>query len=129
MTQFPHRGAIGESETRWQKKLFLLCGNHNEFTYWARRILEKTDEYCVIYVSESRVVRGHRNEDYICLGNWFKVGSFETEIAIEIMRHSDFNELKFSDIFDHDSEEEEARDYYTGIYEKPEFIKEEEMWI
>jgi len=129
MSQLPHRGNIGESETRWQKKLFLLCGSHTEFAYWARRILEKTDEYCVVYAHEDRIVRGYREEKYICLGNWFQMRDFSAEKTLEIMRLSEFTELRFSDIFDHDSEEAEERDYHTGINSPPDFLSEEDMWI
>lgn len=125
MNQLPHRGAIGESETRWQKKLFLLCGNHSEFAYWARKIIEETDEYTVIYTHEPRIVRGYQAENYICLGNWFTTRLCVREI-IHTMRASNFRELKYSDIFKFENEEEE-RNYYA--IQHGEFLSVEEMWI
>jgi len=131
MNQYPARSAIGESEDRWQKKLFLLCGNHSEFSYWARRIINASSEYTVIYAYEPRIMRGYRNESYICLGNWFRTRDFVSEEMIHLMRASEFTEVQYSDIFGFQSEEDERihceLDKKSGYF--VEFLSEEEMWI
>lgn len=114
-------------------KLFILCGNTNEFIFWANRIYEKTQEYELKYISSTQVIRGYRNQNYICLGNWFRTFDNLSEESIEIMRISDFKELMYSDIFGFENEEAE-REYYENSGEPvpmtiEEFIKEEEMWL
>jgi hypothetical protein len=114
-------------------KLFILCGNINEFHFWARRIYEKTQEYEVKYISSTQVIRGYRNSRYICLGNWFRTFDNLSEEAIEIMRISDFKELYYSDIFGFESEEAEREYYENSGGPVPmtieEFISEEEMLL
>ena len=116
--------------------LFILCGNHTEFQYWARRINEKTMQYDVRYVHSERVVRGHRGANFIRLGNWFSTRDHTAEIVMEILRMTEGIELHYSDIFGFESEEEE-REYYSnlGPPKKPQvedlidFISEEEMLL
>jgi len=110
-----------------KKLLFILCGNHNQFAYWSNRIYEKTNEYNIIYAHEARIVRGYRDERYICLGNWFSTRDYIAEETIQVLRGTECIELMYSDIFDFESEEEE-REHYRKLG-SIEFISEEEMWI
>lgn len=110
-----------------RKKLFILCGSYNEFRYWQNRVHRKTNEYNCIYAHEDRIVRGYREENYICLGNWFTLRDYSSELMLEIMRHADFKELRYSDIFEFEDEEAE-RDWYTKDF-REEFLSEEEMFI
>ena len=93
--------------------LFILCGNVNEFSYWARRINEKTMEYNIRYLNNTQHIRGFRGQNYICLGNWFRLHDNLSEEAIEIMRYLDFKQLMYSDIFGFENEEAE-REYYEN---------------
>ncbi len=116
--------------------LFILCGNHQEFQFWARRINEKTMQYDLRYAHSERVVRGYREANFIRLGTWFSMRDHTSEIVMEILSVQDGTEIHYSDIFGFESEEEE-REYYSnlGPPKKPEvedlidFISEEEMLL
>ena len=127
----PPRGAIfGRENTDWlpeRKILFILCGRHSEFAYWANKIMEKTDAYNIIYAHEARIVRGYRNERYICLGNWYRHSDMVVEEMMMVMRGAEFQELMYSDIFEFESEEAE-REHYKKLG-SIEFLSEEEMEI
>ena len=120
MAPRPHPDSIDR-----RPRLFILCGNMQEYQFWANRINRKTQEYNTIYAHDERVIRGYRNESYIRLGNWFTLRNHSAELMLEIMSHCDFKELHYSDIFDFESEEAERE-----FYERPEeFLSEEDMWV
>ncbi len=113
--------------------LFILCGNHTEFRYWARRINEETTMYDIRYAHSERIVRGYRDAYFIRLGTWFSMRDHTSEIVMEILSLQDGSELGYSEIFGFESEEEERRHYQNmgppKVQDIVDFISEEEMLL
>ena len=114
--------------------LWVLAGRIVEFEWIVNRMYEQygskeQSPYDIRYISDEQRIRGFRDCFYICEGNWFKRSDYE--YIIEIMRHSGFKEIGYSDLFgeSRSSSSDGYADRYEEIGYNNEFLTEEEMTI
>ena len=124
------------------ERLWILAGDYRQFKHYDRMFKELG--FDPIYLSEVRKIRGVRGERFICVGTWYEKRPRELDEILEVLKLSDFTEMKHEVIEREERERRlwERRHWYASAgFDKPhvhcpdipdppeEFIKAEEMTI
>jgi len=92
--------------------LWILAGNWREFDHYRRLFSGLGFE--PIYLSHIDKIRGVREGKFIRVGTWYDRRTRELDEILEVLRISEFEEIRHEVI---EREEEERREYYMRQHE------------
>lgn len=117
--------------------LFIMAGSIQEYDYFRNKMFNHYAgrdrcPYEARYLHDESKLRGHRDQNFICYGNWHRKPDRDLAIIRELLRHGNHKELGHSDIFGVEDESVRGTVDYKDLNRVPtgfEFFDEEEFNI